>query len=54
MENLPIGLFGNFYSQELSFFLIEKNDFKNLENLFNRCNLRLKKIILKSFVEGFL
>ena len=52
MENLPIGLFGNFYSQELSFFLIEKTDFKNLENLFNRCNLRLKKIILKSFVEG--
>ena len=52
MENLPIGLFGNFYSQELSFFLIDKTDFKNLENIFNRCNLRLKKIILKSFVEG--
>ena len=52
MENLPIGFFGDFYSQELSFFLIEKNDFKNLENIFSRCNLRLKKIISKSFVEG--
>ena len=28
LENLPIGLFGNFYSHELSFFLIKENDFK--------------------------
>ena len=26
IENLPIGLFGNFYSHELSFLLIEKNE----------------------------
>ena len=52
IENLPIGLFGNFYSQELSFYLIDKNDFKNLNNIFNKCNLRLKKIISKKFIEG--
>ncbi len=51
-ENLPIGLFGNFYSQELSFFLIENNYYKNLNNLFNNCNLKVKKIISKSFIEG--
>ena len=52
IENLPIGLFGNLYSHELSFFLINSNDFKNFNNLFNKCNLRIKKIILKSFIEG--
>ena len=35
MDNLPIGLFGNFYSQELSFCLIEKNDYKNLRIIFS-------------------
>ena len=52
LNNLPIGLFGNFYSQELSFFLIDNNDYKNLDNFFNKCNLKIKKIISKSFVEG--
>ena len=50
--NLPIGLFGNFYSHELSFFLINNNDYKNLNNIFNSCNLKIKKIISKSFIEG--
>jgi cell division ATPase FtsA len=31
IENLPIGLFGDFYSHELSFYLINKNDYKNLK-----------------------
>ena len=52
VENLPIGLFGDFYSQELTFFLINSNNLKNFNNIFNRCNLRIKKILLKSFVEG--
>ena len=52
VENLPIGLFGDFYSHELTFFLIDKNDFKNLENIFSRCNLRIKKLISKSFLNG--
>ena len=50
--NLPIGLFGNFYSHELSFFLINNNDYKNLKNIFDKCNLKIKKIISKSFIEG--
>ena len=52
MENLPIGLFGNFYSQELNFFLINIDDYKNLEKIFTKCNLKIKKIISKSFIES--
>ncbi len=52
IENLPVGLFGNFYSQELSFFLIDNNDYKNLRNIFGKCNLRVKKLISKKFLEG--
>jgi cell division protein FtsA len=52
INNLPIGLFGDFYSHELSFCLINNNDYKNLYNIFNRCNLKIKKIFLKSFIEG--
>ena len=52
VKNLPIGLFGDFYSHELSFFLINKNDFKNLNYILNKCNLRISKIIAKSFIDG--
>ena len=52
IENLPIGLFGNFYSHELSVSLINDNDYKNLNNIFNKCNLNIKKFFLKSFTEG--
>ena len=52
IENLPIGLFGDFYSQEMSLSLINENDYKNIKNIFNKCNLKIKKILLKSFVEG--
>ena len=54
LDNLPIGLFGNFYSHELSFNLINKNDYKNLENIFKSCNLKIKKLLLESFVKGTL
>ena len=52
IENLPIGLFGDTYAHELSFTLINENDFKNLNNIFEKCNLKLKKILTKSFIEG--
>ena len=52
IENLPIGLFGDFYSHELSFFLMNKNDYKNLKNIFDKCNLMIKKILVKSFLKG--
>ncbi len=51
-DNLPVGLFGNFYSQEMSCLLINKNDLKNYENIFSNCNLKIKKIISKSFIDG--
>ena len=52
IENLPIGLFGDFYSHELSFSLINKNDYKNLQNLFEKCNLKIKKILLSNYIKG--
>ena len=52
IENLPIGLFGDFYSHELSFCLINDNDYKNLINILNKCNIKTKKILIKGFVEG--
>ncbi len=54
IKNLPIGLFGDFYFHELSFFLINNNDYKNLSNIFSACNLKIKKILLKNFVCGTL
>ena len=52
MVNLPIGLFGNFYYHELSFFLIDNNDYNNLKKVLSECNMKIKKIISKNFVEG--
>tara|TARA_Y100001958_G_C21203865_1_gene530188 strand:- start:217 stop:1419 length:1203 start_codon:yes stop_codon:yes gene_type:complete len=52
LENLPIGLFGEFYNQNMSFFLIEKNTLKNIKSLFNDCGISIERIVLKSFVEG--
>ena len=54
IENLPIGLFGDLYCHELSFTLINLNDFKNLNNIFQQCNLNIKKVLLKSFICGAL
>ena len=51
-ENLPIGLYGDFYSQELSFILLNNNDYKNLNKIFEICNLKIKKVLIKSFIEG--
>ena len=51
-DNIPIGLYGDFYSHELSFFLINNNDFKNVKTIFDKCNLKIKKIISKNFLEG--
>jgi cell division protein FtsA len=52
IENLPIGLFGDFYSHELSFVLINKNEHKNIKNILEKCNLNTKKIFIKSFIEN--
>ena len=52
LKNLPIGLFGDFYSHELSFFLINSHNYKNLIDILNKCNLKVKKIISKKFIDG--
>ena len=44
-----IGLHGEFYSQQLTFFLITKNEEKNLKLVFNKCGIDLEKIILEPF-----
>ena len=36
----------------MSFILISLNDHKNLNYIFEKCNLRVKKILLKSFILG--
>lgn len=54
INNIPIGLFGDFYTHELSFFLMHKSDYKNLSNIFEKCNLKIQKILIKSFIEGVL
>ena len=52
VENLPIGLFGDFYSNELTFFLIGNNDMKNIQQIFTKNNLNIKKVLIKNFIEG--
>ena len=52
IDNLPIGLFGDFYSHELSFILMNKNDYKNLKYVLDKCNFKIKKILIKSFIES--
>ncbi len=52
LKNLPIGLYGDFYSHQLTFFMVEDNEIENLKTIFNKCNLNLNKVILKSFTEG--
>ena len=54
IDNIPIGLFGDLYSHELSFNLMNNNDYKNLKSIFDKCNLKIKKILLDSFVKGSL
>ncbi len=52
LENLPIGLFGEFYNQNMTFFLTNKNVLKNIKSVFNNCGLNIEKLILKPFAEG--
>ena len=52
IKNLPIGLHGKFYSHQLSFFLININELKNFNSLFNKCNLSVNKFVLKRFTDG--
>ena len=52
LQNLPIGIYGNFFNQHLTFFLIPENDYKNLKLSLNKSGINIEKIILKQFVSG--
>ena len=49
-RKLPLGLAGDFYTHQLTFFLIKKNNLKNLKILFGKCNLIIKRIIDSNFL----
>ena len=51
-DNLPIGLYGDFYYHELTFFLIKNNVLKNIKQIFNKSSLEVQKVVLKNFSEG--
>ena len=50
LKNLPIGLYGNFYNQHLTFFLIPENDLKNIKLVFKESNINVERVFLKNFV----
>ena len=52
VEKIPIGLYGEFYKQHLTFFLLPKNDLKNLKLIFNNCHINIERVIFKHFAEG--
>ncbi len=51
-ENLPIGLYGNFFQHELSFFLMNNGEHKKIKKVFEENNLKIKKILIKDYIEG--
>ncbi|OUX54343.1 MAG: hypothetical protein CBE47_01150 [Pelagibacteraceae bacterium TMED287] len=52
LDNLPVGLHGEFYSHDLTFYLLPKNDLRNIKLVFNKCEINVERIICKKFVEG--
>jgi len=51
-DQLPLGLHGEFYNHHLTFFLLPKNDLKNLKLVLSNSNINIERVILKSFSEG--
>ena len=49
-RKLPLGLAGDFYTHQLTFFLIKKNSLKNFKILFGMCNLTIQRIIDSNFL----
>ena len=46
-DNLPIGLSGEVYNHQLTFFLIKDEIIKNLNSVLGKSNLKIERIILK-------
>tara|TARA_B110000881_G_C18603523_1_gene537479 strand:- start:3309 stop:4508 length:1200 start_codon:yes stop_codon:yes gene_type:complete len=52
LKNIPIGLYGDFYNQHLTFFLLSRNDTKNIKLTLNKCDINIERIILKPFAHA--
>ena len=52
LNNIPIGLHGDFYNQDHTFFLLPKNDLQNIKLTLNNCHIAIERIVLKQFVSG--
>ena len=52
LENLPIGLFGEFYNQNMTFFLVDKNILRNIKLAINNSAINIERVILKPFAES--
>ncbi len=52
LNNLPIGLYGNFYNHHLTFFLLHKNNLKNLKLVLSKCHINLERVVSKNFSKG--
>lgn len=52
LEKIPIGLHGEFYNQDMTFLMINKNFLKNIKLVLNFCNINVERVILKSFANG--
>ena len=52
LNNLPIGLYGEFYNQHLTFFLMRNSEIQNIKIIFSESQLEIEKIILKPFALG--
>ncbi len=52
LNNLPLGLYGDFYNQDMTFFIVEKNNLKNFKSTLNNSEINIERIILKPFAEG--
>ena len=52
VNKLPVGLYGEFYNQHMTFFLTNKNNIKNLKLVLNNCDINIKRVIFKPFAMG--
>lgn len=52
VNKLPVGLYGEFYNQHMTFFLTNKNNIKNLKLVLNNCDIDIKRVIFKPFAMG--
>jgi len=52
LDNIPFGLYGDFYNQNNTFFLLPKTDLQNIKLAFNNCHINIERVILKPFADG--